>query len=104
MRTLIVSVVVGAIGTVAAAQAQDVQQGSQLALEICASCHAVLAGQTESPVAEAPSFEAIAATPGMTAAALNFWLTAHDHPTMPRIRFSQDEVRDVSAYILGLKD
>ncbi|RUV74804.1 MAG: c-type cytochrome [Mesorhizobium sp.] len=103
MRILIASVT-STLTMVAAAQAQDVQQGYQLALEVCASCHAVVAGQLQSPVPEAPSFEEIAATPGMTAAALNFWLTAHDHPTMPRIKLSQDEVRDVSAYVLGLKE
>lgn len=103
MRMLIVSVA-STIALVAAAQAQDVQQGRRLALEVCASCHAVLAGQVLSPVPEAPSFEEIAATPGMTAAALNFWLTAHDHPTMPRLKLSRDEVRGVSAYILDLND
>lgn len=103
MRPLIVSVIL-VVTTVTSAQAQDIQQGRQFALEVCASCHAVLAGQVQSPVPEAPSFEEIAATPGMTAAALNVWLTAHDHPSMPRIKLSQDEVRDVSAYILDLKE
>lgn len=103
MRILIVSVA-STIALVAAARAQDLQQGRRLAFEVCASCHAVLAGQVLSPAPEAPSFEEIAATPGMTAAALNFWLTAHDHPSMPRIKLSRDEVRDVSAYILDLKD
>ncbi|TIS53660.1 c-type cytochrome [Mesorhizobium sp.] len=104
MQTPIISVVVGTVGTVTGAQAQDIQQGRQLAFEVCASCHAVLPGQAQSPVAEAPSFEAIAMTPGMTATALHVWLTAHEHPTMPRIILSHQEVRDVSAYILGLRD
>lgn len=103
MRILIISVT-STVALVAAAQAQDVQQGRRLAFEVCASCHAVLGGQVLSSVPEAPSFEEIAATPGMTAAALNFWLTAHDHPTMPRIKLSREEVRDVSAYVLDLKD
>ena len=79
MRTLIVSAVFSILGMVAASQAQDigdVQQGRQLALDVCASCHAVRAGQTQSPLATAPSFEEIAHMPGMTAAALAFWLTA----------------------------
>ncbi|AZO00763.1 c-type cytochrome [Mesorhizobium sp. M9A.F.Ca.ET.002.03.1.2] len=104
MQMPIISVVVGAVATVTTAQAQDIQQGRQLAFEVCASCHAVLPGQAQSPVAEAPSFEAIATTPGMTATALHVWLTAHEHPTMPRIILSHQEVRDVSAYILGLRD
>ncbi|MEK1931211.1 MAG: c-type cytochrome [Pararhizobium sp.] len=104
MRTAIVAVIFGAIATVPAVQAQDIRQGRQLALEVCAACHAVLAGQTQSPVAEAPSFEAVAVIPGMTAAALNVWLTAQDHPTMPNIILSQTAVQDVSAYILSLRE
>ena len=63
MRTLIVSAVFSILGMVAASQAQDigdVQQGRQLALDVCASCHALRAGQTQSPLATAPSFEEIA--------------------------------------------
>jgi mono/diheme cytochrome c family protein len=108
MRILIVSAVLSTtLGAVTAAPAQDVgdiQQGRQLAVDVCASCHAVRAGETRSHVAAAPSFEVVANTPGMTATALAFWLTAHAHPTMPMIRLSQQEVDDVSAYILSLRD
>ncbi|KQW51047.1 MULTISPECIES: c-type cytochrome [Ensifer] len=102
MRVAIVLVIAGVIAAVQTVQAQDVQHGRQLALEICADCHAVLADQAQSPIAEAPSFEVVAATSGMTATALNVWLTAQDHPTMPNIVLSQSDVQDVSAYILSL--
>jgi mono/diheme cytochrome c family protein len=107
MRILIASAVFSTLAAVTAVQAQDVgdiQQGRQLALDVCASCHAVRAGETQSSLAAAPSFEAVANTPGMTAAALGFWLTVHSHPTMPMIRLSPQEVGDVSAYILSLRD
>ena len=39
----------------------------------------------------------------MTAAALNFWLTAQVHPTMPLLMLSSQQVKDVSAYILSLR-
>jgi mono/diheme cytochrome c family protein len=106
MRMLIVSAVFSALAAVTAVQAQDdgdIEQGRQLALDVCASCHAVRAGETQSSVAATPSFEAVANTPGMTAAALGFWLMAHSHPTMPMIRLSRQEVQDVSAYILSLR-
>ena len=104
MRMTIAVVIAGTAATVAAAQAQDIQQGRQLALDVCAACHAVLARQTQSPIAKAPSFEAVAATPGMTEAALTVWLTAQDHPTMPNIVLSRTDVQDVSAYILSLAE
>lgn len=102
MRTAITAIIVGTFATAPAVQAQDIQHGRRLALEVCATCHAVLRGQTRSAIAEAPSFEAVAATPGMTAMALNVWLTAQSHPTMPNIILSPIDVQDVSAYILSL--
>ena len=107
MRTLIVSALFSILGMVAASQAQDigdVRQGRQLALDVCASCHAVRAGQTQSPLATAPSFEEIAHMPGLTAAALAFWFTAQSHPTMPNFIFAPQQVRNVSAYLLSLRD
>ena len=107
MRILVVSAAFSALAAVTAAHAQDVgdiQQGRRLALDVCASCHAVRAGQIRPPLATAPSFEEVAKTPGMTAAALAFWLTAHSHPTMPLLILSSQQVRDVSAYILSLRD
>jgi len=107
MRALIVSVVFSIVGVVTTVQAQnfgDIRQGRRLALEICASCHAVRASETLSPDAAAPGFRAIAHTPGMTAAALTVWLTAHPHHKMPYLILSGQQVRDVSAYILSLQD
>jgi mono/diheme cytochrome c family protein len=109
MRTLIDSAVFGILGMVAAAASQaqdigDIQQGRQLALDVCASCHAVRAGQTQSPLATAPSFEEITHMPGMTEAALAVWLTAQSHPTMPNLILSPQQVRKVSAYLLSLRD
>jgi len=71
------------------------------------SCRASLQrepGQTRSPLAPAPSFEEIAKTPGMTAAALAFWLTAASHPAVPNLILPSQQLRDVSAYILSLRD
>ena len=105
MRVFIISSLLGALAAVTAVQAQhigDIRQGRQLALDVCASCHAVRAGQTQSPLATAPSFEEIANTPGMTAAALNFALTAEVHPAMPLLMLSSQQVGDVSAYIFEL--
>ena len=107
MRALIVSAVLSIVGVVTTVQAQDfgdIRQGRRLALDICASCHAVRASEILSPDAAAPSFRAIAHTPGMTAAALTVWLTAHPHHKMPYLMLSGQQVRDVSAYILSLRN
>ena len=80
------------------------RQGRRVALDLRAFCHAVRASEILSPYAAAPSFRAIAHTPGMTAAALTVWLTAHPHHSMPYLILSGQQVRDVSAYILSLQD
>ena len=105
-RILTVSAAFSAFLAAAAVQAQesgDTQQGRQLALDVCASCHAVRVGQARPLLATAPSFQEIADTPGMTAIALSIWLKDQSHPTMPNFVLSSQQVRDVSAYILSLR-
>src|SRR6266446_2806272 len=86
-------------------QAQDVSErmkGASFAQQICAECHAVHAGQPRSPNGQAPTFETVAKTPGMTAIALTAILRT-SHRTMPNIILADDDLRNVIAYILTLK-
>lgn len=76
--------------------------GLSVAQRLCAECHAILKDQIRSPHPDAPRFEDIAATPGMSAIALTVALrTSHD--TMPNLVIPADELRDVIAYILTLR-
>jgi mono/diheme cytochrome c family protein len=86
-------------------QAQDVSErlkGATFAQQICAECHAVQAGQPRSPNGQAPTFETVAKTPGMTAIALAAILRT-SHRTMPNIILADDDLRNVIAYIMTLK-
>jgi mono/diheme cytochrome c family protein len=87
------------------ARAQDVGDsaaGFALAKGVCAECHAVDTATRLSPNPEAPRFEVIANTPGMTATALTAALRT-PHRTMPNLMLDRDELRNVIAYILSLK-
>jgi mono/diheme cytochrome c family protein len=86
----------------AVAQEADVAAGKAYAEQVCAACHAVKQGEQESPLYQAPTFQSVADTPGMTEMALTVWLQS-SHPTMPNIILSQDEIRNVVAYIRSLK-
>jgi mono/diheme cytochrome c family protein len=86
----------------AAAQDADIAAGKAYADEVCAACHAVQTGDLESPLFEAPPFQEVADTPGMTELALSVWLQT-SHPTMPNIVLEQDDMRNVVAYIRSLK-
>ena len=67
-----------------------------------AACHAVLANEQYSPLPQAPTFQSVADAPGMTELALTVFLQS-SHPTMPNIILTQDELRNVVAYIHSLK-
>jgi len=86
----------------AVAQEADVAAGKAYAEQVCAACHAVEQSKEESPLYQAPTFQSVADTPGMTEMALTVWLQS-SHPTMPNIVLSQDEIRNVVAYIHILK-
>ena len=92
-----------AISSSAQAQVGSPQLGLKLAREICAECHLVdkVAGRSNNP--DAPTFEAIARTPGLTSAALAATLqTSHD--TMPNVVLNKgDDANNIIAYILSLK-
>jgi mono/diheme cytochrome c family protein len=78
------------------------QQGLAYARQVCAECHAVEPGVTAMPGAEAPSFTAIAATPGMTAMALNVWFST-SHRNMPNLIIPPSRKEDLYAYFDALR-
>jgi mono/diheme cytochrome c family protein len=81
----------------------DAEAGYAVASESCALCHAISPEDSSVwPVPDAPSFQEVADTPGMTAMALFAWMTT-SHPTMPDIILPPEELRNVVAYILSLQ-
>jgi mono/diheme cytochrome c family protein len=92
--------------TAASAHAQDgdVAAGHAFAREACNACHVVEAKQKKARrIVIGPAFQDIANTPGMTATAMRVFLTT-SHPKMPNLILTPDEITDVSAYILSLRD
>lgn len=77
-------------------------EGLASAQRLCAQCHAVGKGQARSPNRNAPRFEAIASTPGMTSIALSAALHT-SHESMPNIMLEPEDRANIIAYILSLK-
>jgi mono/diheme cytochrome c family protein len=77
-------------------------RGQRVAETICSECHAVQKGATRSANANAPTFQTLAKTPGMTAMAFRVWLRS-SHKEMPNIMLKNEEVDDVIAYVQSLK-
>jgi mono/diheme cytochrome c family protein len=87
--------------TAAAQELGDARKGLDFAKRACAECHGVAPGQVVP--AAAPTFRAIANTPGMTALALNVFLST-PHRNMPNLVIAGSDRDNVVAYILSLRD
>ena len=81
----------------------DARKGLGFAQKFCSECHAILAREKPSPVPSAPPFQAVADTPGMTATALIVWFRT-SHPTMPNLIIRDEDMDNVIAYILSLRE
>lgn len=88
--------------TRADAQDRALRLGQAAAQQLCAECHATAKGAVRSPASSAPTFEAIASTPGMSSVALRAALQT-SHRSMPNIMLQSDELGDIVAYIMSLK-
>ena len=78
------------------------RKGLEFARTHCAMCHAVEAGNRRSVNPAAPAFSAIAASPGMSEAALHAALQS-PHRFMPDILLTPADRANVVAYIISLK-
>ena len=81
----------------------DAQKGRALAERACVACH-VVSGPAVSPVAaDVPTFMAIANKPGQTMEAIAGRIVI-PHPPMPAIALSREEIGNVVAYIMTLRE
>lgn len=86
----------------AAQQTGDPALGRELAERWCSGCHHVGPGAA-TPAADAvPGFASIAAAPSTTPPSLQAFLR-HPHGAMPDLRLTEAQIRDIGAYILGLR-
>jgi mono/diheme cytochrome c family protein len=92
--------------TKAAAKASpgDPAPGRAIAEAMCTVCHMVDKRGAKGPtLTTAPDFASIANTARMSPTVLRSFLVGA-HPTMPDMKLSQEQMRQVSAYIMSLRD
>jgi len=88
----------------AEAQDGDIAMGHAFAREACKACHIVEAEESSPRRFEiGPAFRDIANTPGMKATAIRVFLTS-SHPKMPNLILTPEEIADLTAYILNLRN
>jgi mono/diheme cytochrome c family protein len=96
------TVIVATVGA-AAAEYGDAVIGLAYAEKNCSECHAISGKGKESQTPKAPAFAAVANAPSTTETALFAFLQT-PHPNMPNFVLTPEDMRNVVAYILGLKD
>lgn len=90
-------------GSLAQVVHPDAKTGKSIAEKLCVGCHIVgaeAAGKSVS--ADVPSFITIANKPGQTAQLIAGAIVV-PHPPMPQIQLTREEIGDIAAYILTLK-
>jgi mono/diheme cytochrome c family protein len=80
----------------------DVANGLALAERLCVTCHVVKRDATGPIIAGVPSFPSIANRPDQTADRLSGRIMS-PHPPMPTIALTAAQIRDLTAYILSLR-
>ncbi len=98
--------VLAALVAVGAARAQergDPERGLAYAEANCSECHEVRRGRYDSPLLESPPFEDIANAVGMSEIAL-FAFFRTPHPNMPNFVVPPEDIADLTAYLLGMRD
>jgi mono/diheme cytochrome c family protein len=109
---------VSAAWTAPAANAQtklvegNAEAGRSMALLACTGCHVVAPDQPFKPIRTGlprpPDFKEIADRPNITAASLRHYLeilpAVPENSHMPNLVLSTEEIRDVAAFIISLRD
>ena len=81
----------------------DVPQGQRLSETWCSSCHVTSPGTASGTANGAPTFTAIAAMKSTTVLSLRAFLQT-PHGRMPDLHLTHDEVDNIAAYILSLRN
>ncbi len=80
-----------------------VARGHKLAVDRCSDCHSVDYAES-SPLPAAPSFTAIANTPGLTPETLGKWMSDHrNYPEEMYFEIPAEHIDELVAYLLTLR-
>jgi len=81
----------------------DIARGETLAQKLCVNCHQVAPDAEGAVLVDVPGFREVANRPFMTREKVESYVLS-PHPAMPRVQFTRDELSDISAYIMSLRE
>ncbi len=93
---------IGVVSALAQPAGADANRGRELAKRVCTNCHVIDREPPGSLRTDIATFPAIADRSGVTAEQLAGAIII-PHPAMPSVQLTTQEIRDVVAYILSLK-
>jgi len=107
MKSIIATIFAGAAfallaGPSLSQELGDAKRGEDLAKSVCAECHAVEKGQGRSRNGQAPPFQTLARTRGMTPMAITVALRS-SHKEMPNLVLKNEQVDNIIAYLATLR-
>ena len=101
LATVLMAAIVSS-STLGQPELADADKGKALAETLCSGCHNVWMGPVDRDKNEIPSFYDVAnrpdQTPHLLAAGIIF-----PHPEMPKVPFTNEELRNIVAYIMSLR-
>ena len=101
-KTRMLPVIVAVLSLPAAAMAQDIAAGEHIARTWCAGCHQVGKEGSKARNDAVPSFPSVANMSSTTSTSLQVFLST-PHNKMPDYSLSRNDIQNVSAYILSLR-
>jgi len=81
----------------------DIANGEALAQRLSVNCHQIKPDATETMLSDVTGFSEVTNRPGMTAEKIEASVLS-PHRAMPTIQFSREELTDISAYIMSLRE
>jgi mono/diheme cytochrome c family protein len=98
-QTSSLALALAVFGSIAAASAQNIENGRHLSERWCVECHAIAPAPGRS---KAQSFAAIAAKEKITTEMIASFLRL-PHATMPNVPLRGNDAKDIAAFIMSMK-
>lgn len=84
-------------------QKLDIANGERLTRALCVNCHQVAPDGTGTMLVDVPGFAEVANRSGTTRKSIEAYVLS-PHPAMPQVQLTRDELADISAYIMSLRE
>ncbi len=101
--SVVVMLMAAAPATAQSLSALEIANGERLARKLCVNCHQVAPDDVDRVLVDVPRFVEVANRPFITRDKIEAYVLS-PHPAMPKVNVSRDELAEISAYIMSLRE